>query len=55
MDTLKSQYDEKVASSEEQLKAKESEITSLTHKLDHFVDVYAVSLSLLSFISTTVF
>ncbi|EAA00808.3 AGAP011663-PA, partial [Anopheles gambiae str. PEST] len=45
MDTLKSQYDEKVASSEEQLKAKESEITSLTHKLDHFVDVYAIGSS----------
>uniref|UniRef100_A0A182FUR9 Uncharacterized protein n=2 Tax=Anopheles albimanus TaxID=7167 RepID=A0A182FUR9_ANOAL len=45
MDTLKSQYDEKVASSEEQLKAKESEITSLTHKLDHFVDVYAIASS----------
>uniref|UniRef100_A0A182JV41 FHA domain-containing protein n=1 Tax=Anopheles christyi TaxID=43041 RepID=A0A182JV41_9DIPT len=45
MDTLKNQYDEKVASSEEQLKAKESEITSLTHKLDHFVDVYAIASS----------
>ncbi|XP_053671848.1 sarcolemmal membrane-associated protein [Anopheles nili] len=45
MDALKSQYDEKVASSEEQLKAKESEITSLTHKLDHFVDVYAIASS----------
>uniref|UniRef100_A0A2M4A2D4 Putative tropomyosin n=1 Tax=Anopheles triannulatus TaxID=58253 RepID=A0A2M4A2D4_9DIPT len=45
MDSLKSQYDEKVASSEEQLKAKESEITSLTHKLDHFVDVYAIASS----------